>query len=395
VAYDVFGNGKTAVKTALNKYGTAQGLQGNYGDTANPVNRLANIVTRTWTDADRDFFPDCDLTNTLAQDLRAGGGDFCGTVSDTNFGRPTASLNYDPEVLNGWGTRPYQWEFSTSVQHQIRQNISVDIGYFRRWYGNFGVTDNLNLAPSDFGSFGVAIPADPRLPSTGTVNGFLDVNPDKAALVPNNYFTLARKYGEQIEHWNGMDFTINTRVRSGMTIQGGISTGKRMTDNCDIVDDVPEAALLLVPYCHQPENFLTDGKLIWTYAIPKIGVSVSGLFISRPGPAISANRVVPNAEVAPSLGRNLSLNAPNVTVNMVHPGTLFGDRRNQVDLRFTKPVKVGATRMGLNFELYNALNSNAVLTENATYLNSSVSGWRIPTSIVPPRFVKFSVQMDF
>jgi len=51
--------------------------------------------------------------------------------------------------------------------------------------------------------------------------------------------------------------------------------------------------------------------------------------------------------------------------------------------------------MGLNFELYNAFNSNAILTENATYTNASVSGWRVPTSIVPARFVKLSLQMDF
>lgn len=395
-SYDVFGDGKTAVKVSLNKYVTAQGLQGTYGDTANPVNRMANIVTRTWTDADRDYVPDCDLTNVLAQDLRTSGGDFCGVVSDTNFGKQTLSLNYDPETLNGWGTRPFQWEFSTSVQHQIVPRMSVDVGYFRRWYGNFGVTDNLTLSPSDFGTFGIAIPSDPRLPDGGSsVSGFRDVNPDKAALPPNNYFTLARNYGKQIDHWNGVDLTLNARIRAGMTVQGGISTGKRVTDNCDIVDDVPEAALLTGAYCRQEENFLTDGKLIWTYTIPVIDVSVSGLFISRPGPQISANRVVPNAEIAPSLGRSLANNAPNATINMVYPGTLFGDRRNQLDLRFTRPVRFGRTRLGLNFELYNALNTNAVLTENATYSNATVSGWRVPTSIVPPRFVKFSVQMDF
>jgi len=395
-SYDVFGSGRTALKVSLNKYVTAQGLQGTYGDTANPVNRLANIVTRTWTDADRDYVADCDLTNVLAQDLRASGGDFCGVVSDTNFGQPTLSLAYDPDALNGWGTRPFQWEFSTSVQHQLVPRVSVDVGYFRRWYGNFGVTDNLVLSPSDFGTFGIAIPADPRLPDGGsTVSGFKDVNPNKAALAPNNYFTLARNYGKQIEHWNGIDVTVNARIRAGMTVQGGISTGRRVADSCDIVDDVPESALLTGPYCLQEENFLTDGKLVWTYAIPKIDVSVSGLFISRPGPVVSANRVVPNAEIAPSLGRSLSNNAPNATINMVYPGTLFGDRRNQLDLRFTKPLRIGGTRLGVNFELYNAFNTNAVLTENPTYSNASVSGWRVPTSIVPPRFVKFSVQMDF
>jgi len=396
-SYDVFGNGKTALKVSLNKYVTAQGLQGTYGDTANPVNRLANIVTRTWTDADRDFVADCDLTNVAAQDLRASGGDFCGVVSDTNFGKPTLSLNYNPEVLNGWFTRPFQWEFSTSVQHQIVPRMSVDVGFFRRWYGNFGVTDNLTLGPSDFGTFAIAIPADQRLPDGGggSVSGLKDVNPAKAALPPNNYFTLARNYGTQIDHWNGVDLTLTTRLRAGMTVQGGISTGKRLTDNCDIVDDVPESALLTGSYCRQSENFLTDGKLIWTYPIPKIDVSVSGLFISRPGPQISANRVVPNAEIVPSLGRSLSNNAPNATVNMVYPGTMFGDRRNQLDLRFTKPLRFGGTRLGVNFELYNAFNTNAVLSENATYTSAAINGWRVPTGIVPPRFVKFSVQADF
>ena len=159
-AYDLFGDGKTALKVSINKYVIAQGLQGTYGDTANPVNRLANIVTRSWTDQNRNFTPDCDLTNVLAQDLRAAGGDLCGVVSDTNFGKPTVSLNYDPAVLNGWGTRPYQWEFSASVQRQITNNVSFDFGYFRRWYGNFGVTDNLNLTAADYSKFSVTAPVD-------------------------------------------------------------------------------------------------------------------------------------------------------------------------------------------------------------------------------------------
>ena len=41
----------------------AQGVQGVYGDALAPVNRLANFVTRNWTDGNRNFVPDCDLTN--------------------------------------------------------------------------------------------------------------------------------------------------------------------------------------------------------------------------------------------------------------------------------------------------------------------------------------------
>ena len=396
-AYDLFGDGKTAVKVSINKYVIAQGLQGTYGDTANPVNRLANIVTRSWTDQNRNFTPDCDLTNVLAQDLRLAGGDLCGVVSDTNFGKPTVSLNYDPAVLNGWGTRPYQWEFSASVQRQLTNNVSFDFGYFRRWYGNFGVTDNLSQSASNYSKFSVAAPVDSRLPNGGgyVVSGFYDLNPDRVTVPQNNYFTLASNYGEQIQHWNGIDLTINARFRRGFTVQGGVSTGRQETDNCAVIATLPEAALLTAPYCHVKENFLTDGKVIATYNIPKIDVTFSGLWYSRPGPPISANKVYTSAEVAPSLGRPLSGNAPNVTTNLVFPGTIYGDRRNQLDLRMGKNFKIQQLRTGVNFEIYNIFNTNAVLTENATYRDATISGWRIPTSIAPPRFMKFSLQLDF
>ena len=129
--------------------------------------------------------------------------------------------------------------------------------------------------------------------------------------------------------------------------------------------------------------------------MPKVDVTVSGLWYSRPGPVISANKVFLTAEVAPSLGRPLAGNAPNVTVNMVQPGTIYGDRRSQLDLRLTKGLRLGRAKAGINFEIYNLFNTNAVLTENATYRDTSVSGWRIPTSIAPPRFMKFSLQLDF
>ena len=395
--YDLRGDGRTALKVSINKYVTAQGLQGTYGDTANPVNRMANIVTRSWVDGNGNFTPDCDLTNVLAQDFRPGGGDLCGVVSDTNFGRQTLSLSYNPDVLNGWGSRPYQWEFSASVQHELQPRLSMDVGYFRRWFGNFGITDNLNIGPGDYGVFSVTAPVDGRLPDGGgyTTSGFYDLNPDKVAVAPNNYFTFAKEYGKQIEHWNGVDLTLNWRVRAGMTLQGGVSTGRRELNTCDVVDDLPEAAVLTTPYCHQKENFLTDGKVVWTYTIPRVDVTVSGLFFSRPGPQLSANQVIPNAVVRQSLGRDLSANAPNVTVNLVQPGSMFGERRNQLDLRFTKPFTVDRLRIGASLELYNAFNANTVLTESATYRDASLSGWRIPTGIMPPRFVKLSLQMDF
>ncbi len=80
---------------------------------------------------------------------------------------------------------------------------------------------------------------------------------------------------------------------------------------------------------------------------------------------------------------------------MLFPGTLYGDRRNQLDLRMTKTFRIQRMKSGVSFEIYNVFNTNAVLTENAVYRDATQSGWRIPTSIAPPRLLKFSLQLDF
>lgn len=115
---------------------------------------------------------------------------------------------------------------------------------FRRIYGNFVVTDNRAVSAADYTRFSVAAPADSRLPSSGaTIGGLYDVSPAKFGLL-DNYVTLASNYGTQIEHWNGVDINlINARLPNGLSVQGGLSSGKTLTDNCDVVAEVPEALL--------------------------------------------------------------------------------------------------------------------------------------------------------
>ena len=66
VAWDLFGTGKTSIKINAGKY--VQNANSGLTYTAlNPSGRLTTSVTRTWTDRDGDFVPDCDLLNPLAQ----------------------------------------------------------------------------------------------------------------------------------------------------------------------------------------------------------------------------------------------------------------------------------------------------------------------------------------
>src|SRR4029453_3500159 len=130
-AYDIFGNGKTALKVNLGKY-----LQGasvsNLAYGANPALRIpggdttfggtfAPSTNRSWADNDRDFVPDCNLDNPLAQSpATTGSVDNCGQISNLAFGgTQTVGANFDPGLLSGGGVRPSDWQFGASGPSQI------------------------------------------------------------------------------------------------------------------------------------------------------------------------------------------------------------------------------------------------------------------------------------
>jgi hypothetical protein len=381
-SYDVFGTGKTAVKATLNRYVAVVGIDSTFGGDANPVNNLIVQTTRSWTDANRNFVPDCDLVNPNAN------GE-CGRLANTDFGGVRLGATYDPDLLHGWFRNRYNWEFSAGLQHELLPRVSADINYFRRWHGNFPATDNLAVSPADYDPFSITAPVDPRLPGGGSyvISGLYDLRPEKFGVPTQNFVTRANNYGKQVQDWQGGDVTINARPRSGLLLQGGLSTGRTVTDECEIRPKLDNPSLL---YCRVVTPLLTEFKFLGSYTIPRIDVQVSGTLQSLPGPQIAANYNAPNAVVAPTLGRNLSGNAANVTVNLVAPGTMYGERMNQLDLRVSKTLRAGRTSTRFNFDVYNALNSDAVLQQNNNY-----GAWQRPTLILPARFVKLGVQFDY
>lgn len=384
VAYDVTGDGKTAIKASLSKYMVATGLQGAFGAGSNPVGLLAFAVTRNWNDANKNFVPDCDLINPVAN------GE-CGAMSDQSFGKQTRSTTIDPATVKGSGVRAYNWEFSTGVQRELIPRVAVDVGFFTRWFGNFTVTDNLAVSASDFSKFSVTAPADSRLPDGGgyTLTGLQNLNPDKVGQV-NNLLTFASNYGKQTERWSGVDLSTSARLGSGILVQGGLSSGRTSSNNCEVLAKLPELNPTGQPFCNQVGNFLTQYKFLGSYTIPKVNAQAAATFQSVPGQAMQANYNATNAQVQPSLGRPLSGGAANVTVNLIEPNTVFGDRLNQLDLRLSKNFTRGTTKTTLNLDLYNALNSAAALVQNNNY-----AAWQVPQRIVTARFFKISAQFDF
>jgi Carboxypeptidase regulatory-like domain len=411
-AYDIFGNGKTALKVAFNKYLLGQTLNGLGVDT-NPVRTLRTTANRPWNDRgglgiNNDYIPQCNILNPLAN------GE-CGPIDDTAFGTAVAGEQFDADLISGFNNRQTNWEFSTSVQRELMPNVALDVGYFRRAWAHFRVTDNVLVGPEDFTRFDFVAPVDPRLPNGGgyTLSGFYDVVPAKFGQV-QNLNALSDRYGSQYENWNGVDVTVNARLRNSVTIQGGISTGKTMEDNCEIVAKLPEmnnnmtaianglpVSWRAAQYCHRESPFLTQGKLFGVYLIPKIDVQISGSFRSIPGqtPAIpptndvNAVFVATNADLAArsTLGRPLSGGTPNISLQLVEPLTEWLDRRNELDLRFGKVLRLGGlARAVVSVDIYNALNSNATVN-----VNQAFASYLAPTEILNPRVAKFSVNFDF
>ena len=380
-AYDLFGNGKTAVRVSLNRYAVASGLQGTFGAGSHPVGLLAFAVTRAWTDANRNFVPDCNLVNPLAN------GE-CAAMSNQNFGRATPSTTIDPAAVRGWHVRNYNWEFSTGVQRELMPRVALDVGFFRRSYGNFTVNDNRATAPSDFSPFEITAPADARLPDGGgyRISGLYNLNPNKVGQV-DNYLTFAENFGKQTEVWSGVDVALTSRLQRGIMLQGGLSTGRTVSDNCEVAARLDNPSQL---YCRTVTDFLTQIKMLGSYTIPVIRVQTSATFQSLPGPQMSANYNAPNALVAPSLGRPLSGGAANVTVNLVEPGTMYGERLNQLDFRVSRMLQLASTRTTFNLDIYNALNVDTVLV-----MNNNFATWQQPQRILNARFFKISAQFDF
>jgi hypothetical protein len=406
VSYDLFGTGKTALKASAGRGVQQEGL--NTAEALNPATAFATNTARTvneltFPEGDPrrlNGAPDCDLLNPAAN------GE-CGPWLTGGFGSPIPQTRQDAETLRGWGTRPWNWEFSAGIQHELMPRVSIGATYYRRVNGGFLITDNIENTAADFTAFPVVVPTDARLNTSGTTMTVYDINPVLANGKPFNATTNVRRfashYGNQYQHWDGADLIALVRLAGGTTISSGLTFGRTMTDNCEIVAQLPELLLsapnLNTPkdYCHAESSLQPQYKMLVAYMLPWGDVRVSGNFQSLPGPAIQAGVIYTGAQVGPALGRPFSGGAAGQkVVNVLEPNTVWGDRLNQLDLRFSKIFRVmqGST-LDANFDIYNAMNSDAALTMTPAYSGVNGGAWLRPTGIIQGRIFKFGVRWDF
>jgi hypothetical protein len=343
-------------------------------------------------------------------------------MDNQNFGKEIFTKTFDPELIHGWNKRNYNWEMGVSVQQELMPRVGLTVGYFRRWFGNFYTANNRNTTSSDYTPFSIPIPSDPRLPGGGggMVTGLYNVSFEKAPQ-EDLYSQMSSNFAEMKENWHGVDVSVNARLRNGLTVQGGTSSGRRFMDNCAVRAALPETyswtstqavqttrvtsstGALANPWCRVEEKFFTQTSFrgLATYLVPKIDLQVSGTWRSDPGTDLAANYVVSNAIAAQSLGRNLSACPAatgacnsNVTVNLIQPGTLYAARINNIDMRVAKVLRFRGTRTQVGVDIYNVLNNDAVTLYNQAY-SPTTTTWLTPTAILPARYARFNMQIDF
>jgi hypothetical protein len=393
-AYDVFGNGHTAVKGSWGRYVLGTSATGDNGIAlSQPILNQANQADRTWNDANGNYVPDC----VLGPSVPEANGE-CGPISDLSFGQvreANANQRYLEETLHGLNSaQSYLWRGSVSIEHELRPGLGVGVGYFRTSYGGFTLNDNERVSPTDYDEYCITAPADPRLPGGGgnRICGLYDLKPERFGQV-FNLVSPASRFGKQKDIFNGIDITMRARLAGDVRIQGGVATGSEVTDNCFVVDSPQQRY-----QCHQAPSWGsgTQTKFQVIYPLPW-AFRASAIYQNVPGLPLQASYVATNAQIAPSLGRNLgscrgaAVCTGQVTINLLQPNTVFEPRRNQVDLRFARTFKAGGASIEADLDLYNALNANSVLQEQMRYGPT----WRDAQEILPGRLLKVGSQITF
>ena len=411
-AYDVFGNGKTALKFNIGHYLDSATNDSEYTSNS-PAARIVRTGTRNWDDR---FFPvgdprrdnkviDCDIMNFAAN------GECPAATGDTlNFGQASGNITtVNQETLRGWGVRQHDWQWGITVQHEVIPRLSAEVAYNRRWFKGAKVTDNTLRGPEDYETFTLVAPQDPRLPGGGGYPITLSMVTQAASnRGVQNYVTFETDFGpERTLYWQGVDFTLNARLRQWLIMQFGTQTGRSSEDTCETarkIDGTTQTTIKDLRSCRDVDPYQTTVRGLASYTIPKVEVLVSGTVRSQPALERVATWSIPNTLIQSVIGRLPpgGVATGNTSVEILDTDhRLFADeRRTQIDMRFAKILRFGQRRVDVGVDLGNLLNTNYTTTFENTYQysvgNTAQGGtWNNPTAIYTPRFARWNLTIDF
>jgi len=344
-AWDVFGDGETAVKGGVSRYDRLEGIT-----IIQPLNQR-NIAFQLcpWSDTNND------LNAQLGEIAR----DRCSGSLQPTLG------NVDPNL-----TRPNQWEYTVMVQRQVGRSTSVSAGYYGRRFRDLYTTVNAAVPSTAYA------PVTITNPLTNAPLVVYNQDPATRGQVRNLLTTIP----DLRQSYNGVEFQVNTRLTRA-TIFGGLTIGRDEGDQ-DSGD------------LNNPNNRINNNGAIGfdsTYQIrggfsSRLPYDVQFSGSIREATGLPQTRVYP---VTTSVVPGLTQVTQNVQV--APRGEFRYPWQNLVDLRVMKMFRSGRTRIEPTLDVFNIFNNNAT-TNVVTTIGSSLGR---PSAIVMGRLLRVGAHVTF
>jgi Carboxypeptidase regulatory-like domain len=381
-SYDLFGNGKTAIKASIARYNAAFSTV-TFPQVYNPM--VLSTDTRNW------------LNPAATGNIYVPGESQLSVSTNTSFGQIVRSP--DPNI-----TRPYNVEMTVSVQRELMRGVSASLGYYHRHYYNLIYSDNTVLDQA--GAFTPVTVANPCLSGTvqcgGTQPSTLTLYKINPALIGKGSPVIDKNSANNYRVYNGIEGSFMARIHGGSQIFGGFLVARQISNLCDSGDGTATITFSQASdpnytlYCDQSQfdvPFRTQLKLGGTYPLP-YGLNVSGTFQSYPGARnygsgatnldyLQQTYIVPAALLTPGQATE--------TVNLNTPGSLYLPRLNELDMRFARKFQLGRATWQLQADLFNVLNTHPVLAVATNY--GAALGQA--TQAQQPRILTLGAQLHF
>jgi hypothetical protein len=326
-AYDIMGNGRTALKLAGGRYYYVIASGGGILDGVNPN---ANYQEQyTWNDAngDRHFQP----------------GEQIGTPVITRV--DTSTISVDPDYR-----RPYTDEFTGGIDHELFPALRLSVNYTHRSERDPQATSN---PASPYDTFLTTRPDNGRdgLPGTADDGTFQFFNRTSTA-VNQTFFTNDRNYRQT---YDGLELTATKRMSNRWQMVAGYTYAQSRVEGLSVNTNPNTLINVTGPLAGQNTGFngqIGDRphqfKLTGTYVLPMWDIGVAGNFSSLSGIAITRQ-----VTVAQTVGGNS-------TVNVEPLGSFRLPRRTVADLRVFKTANFGSRSLEASVDFNNISNANTV-----------------------------------
>ena len=399
VVYDLFGNGKTALRAGFNRYETA--VTTGFAQIYNPT--ALTTASISWTDVNKDD---------IAQGER--GCVYLTANCEINFGQ--LATNFGVRALSVFDSnlaRPYQYIYNVGVTHELMRGTSVSAEWFHSDFKNLIARNNVARSASDYTLVNVFSPVD------GSVIPYYNVSAAKVAAVQNVDST-----DSNLKRWyNGIELNFNTRLPGGARMFGGSSIERLITNSCSAAANDPNLLL----FCDGSQNdipWLTSFKLAGTYPLPFYGITVSGTLQALAGSPLGTaplqygvftagtgfaqpNGIGTSYLVTPTLNYPATCKGgctvgarvvPNLAVAsasipLVAPGTEFTPRTNQVDFGLSRTFTFGTSRFTPKLDLFNALNSDDYTSVSSTQFGATT--YLVPSVILQGRIIRAGIDVKW